>query len=233
MRRFLATALAAVLIGVVGAAGSMATSRSSRSSRSWAHPSVYVVRAGDTLGSIAARFDTTTGAFVQANRLRNPNHVVVGQRLSVPAGATGARAGRLPTTLRAHPERQPLQSRLRWWAAYYGVAPDLLQGLTWVESGWQRTIVSRTGAMGIGQLMPDTVALTQRMIGRPLDPFKADDNIRMTARFLRYLLDATGGRVTTSLAAYYQGLRSVRTGPVHAETLLYVATVLAVRTSFQ
>jgi N-acetylmuramoyl-L-alanine amidase len=222
-----ATVLAAVLIGVVAGAGSMATSRPAT------RPSVYVVRAGDTLGSIAARFDTTTAAFVRLNRLRNANLVVVGQRLTVPAGATGTRVGRLPATLRAHPERLAVRSRLRWWAAYYGVAPDLVQGLTWVESGWQRDVVSKTGAMGIGQLMPDTVALTQRMIGRPLEPFKTDDNIRMTARFLRYLLDASGGRVTTAVAAYYQGLRSVRTGPVRAETLVYVATVLAVRTSFQ
>jgi soluble lytic murein transglycosylase-like protein len=230
VKRSAATALTAVLIIVVGAAGSMATSRSSRS-----HPraSVYVVRPGDTLGSIAATLDTTTTALTRANRLRNPNVVVVGQRLTVPAGATGARAGRLPATLRAHPERLALRPQLRRWAAYYGVAPDLLQALTWVESGWQREIVSRAGAKGIGQLMPDTVALTWRMIGRSLDPFRADDNIRMTARFLRYLLDATGGSVTTSLAAYYQGLRAVRTGPIHAETLVYVATVLAVRPSFQ
>src|SRR5205085_9471690 len=128
-----------------------------------------------------ATFDTTTAALTRANRLRNPNMVVVGQRLTLPDGATGARAGRLPATLRAHPERLALRLQLRRWAASYGVAPDLLQALTWVESGWQREIVSRAGAKGVGQLMPDTVALTWRMIGRPLDPFKTDDNIRMTA----------------------------------------------------
>ena len=59
------------------------------------------------------------------------------------------------------------------------------------------------------------------------------DNIRMTARFLRYLLRATGGSVTSTVAAYYQGLRGVRTGPIRPETLVYVATVLAVRPSFR
>ena len=53
MRRSAATALAAVLIIIVGAAGSMATSRSPRSHT---RPSVYVVRPGDTLGSIGGRF---------------------------------------------------------------------------------------------------------------------------------------------------------------------------------
>jgi soluble lytic murein transglycosylase-like protein len=61
----------------------------------------------------------------------------------------------------------------------------------------------------------------------------ADDNIRMSARFLRFLLDGTGGDPTRTLAAYYQGLRSVRTGPILAETKQYVATVLAFRPFFR
>ena len=55
----------------------------------------------------------------------------------------------------------------------------------------------------------------------------------MSARFLRFLLDGTGGDTSTTLAAYYQGLRSVRTGPILGETKQYVATVLAFRPFFR
>ena len=222
----MATAVAAVLIAVVGAAGSMATSRA-------AGASMYVVRPGDTLGSIATRFGTTAGALARANGITNPNLIVIGAKLTIPPGGGAPRSERLPAKLIAHPERLALRPHFEWWAAYYRVPPDLLEGLAWVESGWQRNAVSKTGAVGIGQLMPDTVALTWRMIGLPLDPRNADDNIRMTTRFLRYLLHATGGSVTNALAAYCQGLRAVRTGPIRAETLVYVATVLAVRSAFR
>jgi hypothetical protein len=55
----------------------------------------------------------------------------------------------------------------------------------------------------------------------------------MSARFLRYLLDQNRGRADSALAAYYQGLRSVRERGVFAETRQYVATVLAVRPAFR
>ena len=116
-----------------------------------------------------------------------------------------------------------------WWAAYYRVPADLIEGLGWIESGWQRNVISRTGAQGIGQLMPATVEVCWKLIGIPLDPMKASDNIRMTARFLRYLLDSHGGSVDRALASYYQGLRSVRErGPLD-ETQRFVANVKALR----
>jgi soluble lytic murein transglycosylase-like protein len=194
---------------------------------------VHVVRAGDTLSSIAARYGTTAGAIAQANRIRNPNVVVVGRRLTVPAGSGRSRTAGLPAKLLAHPERLALRPNFDRWAAYYRVPADLLKALTWVESGWQRKVVSRTGAMGIGQLQPATVDHVRMLIGLRLDPYNADDNIRMSARFLRFLLDRTGGDVPTTLAAYYQGLRSVRTSPVRGETKQYIATVLAFRPIFR
>lgn len=48
----------------------------------------YTVQAGDTLGSIAARFDTTVAILAQSNRIENVNLIHVGQELAIP-GATG------------------------------------------------------------------------------------------------------------------------------------------------
>lgn len=47
----------------------------------------YVVEPGDTLGAIAARFDTTVDALVATNGIANPNMIGVGTRLVLPTGA--------------------------------------------------------------------------------------------------------------------------------------------------
>ena len=55
---------------------------------------VHVVRRGETLSSIAARYGTTTQAIVRANGLRNPNYIYAGQRLVIPgAGSSAASSG--------------------------------------------------------------------------------------------------------------------------------------------
>ena len=49
---------------------------------------IHVVRWGETLGSIAARYGVTVNAIMQANGLTNPNYVYVGQTLVIPIGGT-------------------------------------------------------------------------------------------------------------------------------------------------
>ncbi len=44
----------------------------------------YIVRAGDTLSQIAARYGTTVAAIVEANNLTNPDLIFVGQVLLIP-----------------------------------------------------------------------------------------------------------------------------------------------------
>ena len=44
----------------------------------------YIVKPGDTLQSIAARFNTTVQALMSANNLTNPDLIYVGQKLRVP-----------------------------------------------------------------------------------------------------------------------------------------------------
>jgi soluble lytic murein transglycosylase-like protein len=227
--RRLTTALCVLAVATLAFAGQAATTRSTSSGSQ-----TYVVKPGDTLSSIASRYGTTVSAIAFANAIRNPNVIVIGRRLTIPAGAppSAKRQSVLPAKLRAHPERARLRPVFQWWAARYGVAPDLLQAMAWMESGWQANVVSRTGAIGVGQLQPATVDFTRSLIGVQLNPYVANDNIRMSARFLRYLLDRTGNNVPVSVAAYYQGLRSVSSGVALPDTLLYVATVLALRPSF-
>jgi LysM repeat protein len=53
---------------------------------------VHVVQRGETLSSIARRYGVTVAAMQQANNLANPDQIIVGQRLAIPAGASAAPA---------------------------------------------------------------------------------------------------------------------------------------------
>ncbi len=57
----------------------------------------YVVQPGDTLSTIARRFNTTIDALIQLNGIANPNRIFAGQRLNVPAPNTGG-PGTVPTS---------------------------------------------------------------------------------------------------------------------------------------
>jgi soluble lytic murein transglycosylase-like protein len=191
----------------------------------------YVVRSGDNLETIAKRNGTTIAALAAANHILNPNLVVIGTKLKLPAPS----ASKLPARLLAHPERLALTPRFDYWAKVYGVPPDLLKGLAWYESGWQNQVVSKTGAVGIGQLEPFTSDfVSKKLLSNPaLDPKKVDDNIRMSARFLRFLLDRTGGAPGLALAAYYQGLKMTQQGKFFDDTKTYVAGVSSARAQFK
>ena len=55
--------------------------------------SEYVVQAGDNMGSIAERYDTTVAAILAANGLSDPDFIYVGQKLIIPAGDGGSSSG--------------------------------------------------------------------------------------------------------------------------------------------
>ncbi len=196
----------------------------------------HTVGSGETLSGIAADHGVTVRSLAAFNGITDFNLVRSGQRLSVPRagsprpGDGGVDASRLPSRLQSSPERLQLVPRFEHWAATYGVPTDLLMAMAWVESGWQNHVVSSAGAMGIGQLMPDTVTWMRDVILREsLDPDDPDDNIRMSARYLRWLLDRTEGDPATALAGYYQGLAAVRAFGPSPATTVYVADVLAFR----
>ena len=199
----------------------------------------YTVQRGDTLSGIAARLGVDASALAAANGIADRNLVVAGRTLQVPGGAAaavGAPAASastpsgLPARLRANPERLAYIPIFERWSATYGVPSDLLMAMTWLESGWQQGRVSSTGAVGVGQIMPATTAwMRDHIIREPLDATVVDDNIRMSARFLRWLLDRNGGDVRLALAGYYQGLQAVQTRGLLAETERYVANIVAYR----
>jgi N-acetylmuramoyl-L-alanine amidase len=189
----------------------------------------YTVRPGDTLTGIAARFGVTVADLARANGITDPNRVQAGRLLDVPEAG-----GSLPAALRRSSDRLALVPYFQRWAAANGLPADLLMAMTWLESGWQNNVVSSKGAIGIGQLMPATAEFVRtELIGQPgLDPRIPEHNIRISARYLRWLLLRARGDVRMALASYYQGPHSVETRGVWGPTVLYVDAVLAVRSRF-
>jgi N-acetylmuramoyl-L-alanine amidase len=193
----------------------------------------HTVADGETLSGIADHYGLATATLAEANGIDDPDMVVIGTVLTVPAvGSDGGGSSSLPRRLRESPHRLALMGTFDIWAARYNVPPDLLKATTWLESGWQTDVVSSTGAVGIGQLMPITVDTVNELMGTDLSPWVPEENIRMSARNLRFLLDLTGGDTGKTLAGYYQGLGSVERDGLYPSTLAYINGVLELRPRF-
>ena len=197
-----------------------------------AAPTSVVVRLGDTLTSIASRYQTTVAALVATNHLTNPNMVMAGTRLTLPAPPLPPGwepGGPLPASLVSHPDRVALRPSFLRAASQSGIAPSLLEALCWWESGWQASVTSSTGALGLCQIEPSTVnyARTTLLHNAALNPMSAPDNITMAAAYLHDLTVRDGGNVRTAVAAYYQGLSSVEQSGMQSGTKVYVSGIFS------
>ncbi len=194
----------------------------------------YTVRPGDTLSAIAVRFGTTTTALMDGNEIADANRIRPGSVLVVSGGSGEASDyANLPERLRSRPERMALIPLFEKWAAANEIDTALLMALAYHESGWNQEAVSHAGAVGIGQLMPVSAQwIAGFLIGQPeLDRTIPEDNIRMSARYLSWLLNRFDDE-RLAIGAYFQGPTSVSAGVWNDSTELYVANVLAQRPSF-
>jgi soluble lytic murein transglycosylase-like protein len=114
----------------------------------------------------------------------------------------------------------------------YGVEKALVHAVISAESGYNPFAVSRTGATGIMQLMPDTAK--RYGVKNRLD---AAENISGGVRYLKDLLVMFNGNIELAVAAYNAGENAViRYGnqiPPYAETKSYVPKVLGFYRKFQ
>jgi len=103
------------------------------------------------------------------------------------------------------------------------IDPQLVHAIIKVESEYDPKAVSRKGAMGLMQLIPETA---QRFGVE--NPFNPKENIEGGVSYLKYLLDLYRGDLSLSLAAYNAGEGAVqRFGgiPSFVETQDYVRKV--------
>jgi len=106
----------------------------------------------------------------------------------------------------------------------HGIDPALVHAIVKVESDFNPYALSRKGAMGLMQLMPQT-ALNMNV----KNSFNPNENIDGGVKYLRYLIDRYEGNLQLALAAYNSGETAVRkwgTVPPFRETQNYVERIL-------
>jgi soluble lytic murein transglycosylase-like protein len=150
-------------------------------------------------------------------------------RLSVPRRLVGA--GILAVTLfsgytasRVAVPDPTTDAIIREAAIRYGVPEDVIAAVIEAESQFNPRAVSRRGAQGLMQLMPETAAT----LGVD-DPFSPRENIHGGVRHLRSLMDRFDNDLPLVLAAYNAGERAVITHggvPPYPQTRAYVRRIM-------
>ena len=109
-------------------------------------------------------------------------------------------------------------------ATLHGVDFPLLKAVIRAESAFDPKAVSKKGALGLMQIMPENLEAF-----RVHDPFDPWQNIMGGARYLKVLIQRFNGQVPLALAAYNAGPRMVDTHrgiPPFPETEEYVKRVM-------
>ncbi len=117
---------------------------------------------------------------------------------------------------------QDFESIIQEAGERYRVAPALIRAVIEADSGGNPGAISRAGARGLMQLMPETAA--ELGVTNPFDPTQ---NIMGGTSYLRRLLDRYRGDVKLALAAYNWGMGNLERHPeaMPGETKNYIATV--------
>lgn len=105
-----------------------------------------------------------------------------------------------------------------------GISSPLLKALIHVESYFDPKAVSKKGALGLMQIMPENLVLLN--INDPFDPW---ENVMGGARYLKSMIERFSGQLDLALAAYNAGPTAVEKYndiPPYPETQNYVQKVM-------
>jgi soluble lytic murein transglycosylase-like protein len=166
---------------------------------------LFVVTAPSALDD--SSIDAHTNAAMLASALSQP-----------PVESRSAEPSQVPSP--AELERAVTRAALQ-----HRVHPALLLAVMKAESSFNPIVVSKAGAVGLMQLVPETA-----MRHGVQHLYDTDENVAGGARHLRYLLDRFHGNTRLALAAYNAGERKVdryQQIPPYKETRHYVKKVLS------
>jgi LysM repeat protein len=220
-------------------------------------PRHHTVVRGDTLSGIASRYGVAQATIARANHLPSSNIVMLGATLVIPGRSGGSTSGstssggntfagrtysssvvsaadrtRAQLARRHLPSQAGMRDIIVAKARANGVDPALALAVSYQESGWNMHAVSVANAVGAMQVIPATSDWISGVVGRRLDPTSPSDNATTGVVLLKILTRAASSE-RQAVAAYYQGLRSVRANGMFADTRHYVANVMALKARFE
>ncbi len=105
------------------------------------------------------------------------------------------------------------KEEIKQYSEQYALDPYFVSAVICAESGFDKTAVSKKGAMGLMQIMPDTGAWAAEKIG--ISEYSADSllepdtNIRIGCWYFSYLSEMFGGDEDKMIAAYNAGPNNV------------------------
>ncbi len=120
--------------------------------------------------------------------------------------------------------RIPYESIIHLYAKKYGVDAALIKAMICAESQFNPHAVSKRGALGLMQLMPETAK--DLSVRNAMDP---EENIRAGIKYLKMLIEKFKGNIPLALAAYNAGPHLISPNgkiPAIRETRSYVKRVL-------
>ncbi len=123
------------------------------------------------------------------------------------------------------------REQIEYAARMHDVDPALVRAVVHAESNFNYNAVSRAGAQGLMQLMPDT----QRLFGVS-DPFNVRQNLDAGTRLFKSLLKRYRNNIKLAAAAYNAGTSAVERYkgiPPYEETKNYVRRVSQLYVRYQ
>ena len=125
---------------------------------------------------------------------------------------------------RAAPDTGRFDDIIRSAASRHGVEFPLIKAMIKVESNFDPRAVSRKGAKGLMQIMPENFARLNIS-----DPFNPRQNIMGGSYYFKQMLDRFDGKLSLALAAYNAGptrVEQLGAIPPYPETRDYVKKVM-------
>ena len=117
---------------------------------------------------------------------------------------------------------EPWRAYISYYASLYKVDPDLVSAIVYAESKGDPFRISRTGALGLMQIMPSTA----NYLGFE-DVLEPEENISAGVKYIAWLINIYGE--THALWAWNAGPSRVKKKHMPGETRKFIVEVLSVK----